>query len=338
MNLVPRSGGNTFSGQAFYQQRRRVVEGQQPRRQLRAVGIIEPPGIIGAYDASVSYGGPIKRDRLWFFGSYRKLDTSTTVEGIVANANAYNAASWRWAPDDSLAARQLQGRTMYIGRLTAQVTQKNRVTFSHEYQIRCEGAPLKVETDGCHTRGANWIPGTNATTSPEAATNYFDFPYYLTQGTWSAPMTNKLLLEAGFVALLVLPCGRTGPGAAGRDLRPDLGDGAVDGDRSGYRYPLCAARELCLPRAVPTYNDNYGNPNHWRASASYVTGAHNMKVGYQGSWLIAKSKLVTPESLVQYRFNLGVPNAYSFRLPDWEQTDHTKVAAFYVQDTWTRDG
>jgi hypothetical protein len=61
-----------------------------------------------------------------------------------------------------------------------------------------------------------------------------------------------------------------------------------------------------------------------------------MKVGYQGSWLIAKSKVVTPDSLVQYRFNLGVPNAYSFRLPDWQQNDHTKVAALYVQDTWTR--
>ena len=65
----------------------------------------DPPGIISSYDSSVSYGGPIKRDRLWFFGSYRKLDTSTAVEGIVANANAYNAASWDWAPDNSLTAR-----------------------------------------------------------------------------------------------------------------------------------------------------------------------------------------------------------------------------------------
>ena len=191
-----------------------------------------------------------------------------------------------------------------------------------------------MESDGCHTRGANWIPGTNATTSPEAATNYFDFPYYLTQGTWSAPMTNRLLLEAGLSRFSYYHAG--GPGQVPPDGIFDLisvteQSTAID-PATGIRY---APRANYAYRAVPTYNDNYGNPNHWRASASYVTGAHNMKVGYQGSWLIAKSKLVTPESLVQYRFNLGVPNAYSFRLPDWEQTDHTKVAAFYVQDTWT---
>ena len=309
MNLVPRSGGNAFRGQGFFNNAGEWSKGSNLDDRLRAVGIVEPPGIIGAYDASVSYGGPVKRDRLWFFGSYRKLDTSSTVDGIVANANAYNASSWRWAPDESLAARQLQGRTMYIGRLTAQVTQKNRVTFSHEYQLRCEGAPLKVETDGCHTRSANWIPGTKATTSPEAATNYFDFPYYLTQGTWSAPMTNRLLLEAGVSRFSYYHAG--GPGQVPPDGIFDLisvteQSTAVD-PITGIRY---APRANYAYRAIPTYNDNYGNPNHWRASASYVTGAHNMKVGYQGSWLIAKSKVVTPESLVQYRFNLGVPNAY----------------------------
>jgi len=334
MNLVPKSGGNTFTGQGFFNNAGEWSKGSNLDDSLRAVGIVDPPGIISAYDGSVSYGGPIKRDRLWFFGSYRKLDTSTTVEGIVANANAFNAASWRWAPDDSLAARQLQGRTMYIGRLAAQVSPKHRVTFSHEYQLRCEGSPLKVETDGCHTRDASWIPGTNATTSPEAGTNYFDFPYYLTQGTWSAPMTNRLLFEAGLSRFSYYHAG--GPGQLPPDGIFDLisvteQSTAID-PATGIRY---SPRANYIYRAVPTYNDNYGNPNHWRASASYVTGAHNMKVGYQGSWLIAKSRVVTPDSLVQYRFNLGVPNAFTFRLPDWQQNDHTKVAALYVQDTWT---
>ena len=96
----------------------------------------------------MSYGGPIKRDRLWFYGSIRQLNTETAVEGIVANANAGNLARWDWVRDDSLPARQTQGRKMYIGRATAQVTQKHRINFSHEYQTRCEGAPLRRETDG----------------------------------------------------------------------------------------------------------------------------------------------------------------------------------------------
>jgi hypothetical protein len=338
MNLVPRAGANAFRGQFFLNNAGDWSRGNNLDDELQAPppgpNLQEPPGIIGAYDTSISYGGPIKRDRLWFFGSYRKLDTSSAVEGIVANANAFTP-NWFWAPDNSVNARQVQGRTMYIGRVTAQPTQRHRFTFSHEYQVRCEGSPLKVESEGCHNRDADWIPAGNATQSPEANTSYFDFPYYLTQATWTAPMTNKLLLEAGYSRLSYYHAG--GPGALPPDgifheligvteqstaINPATGAGWAP--RANYNY-----------RALQSYLDNYGNPNHWRASASYVTGSHSMKVGYQGSWLIATQRTVTPDHLLGYRFNLGVPNAFTFRMPDWQLEDHTKVAALYVQDTWT---
>jgi hypothetical protein len=336
MNLVPRAGGNAFRGQAFLNNAGEWSKGNNLDDELRAANITEPPGIISAYDASVSYGGPIKRDRLWFFGSYRKLDTSTSLEGLVANANAFNPARWHWLPDNNVTGRQLQGRTMYIGRATTQASAKHRITFSHEYQVRCEGAPLKVETEGCHNRDASWIAAGNINQSPEANTLYFDFPYYLTQATWTAPMTNKLLFEAGYSRLSYYHAG--GPGA----LPPDgifhemIGiteQSTAVNPATGERW---APRANYNYRALQSYLDNYGNPNHWRASASYVTGSHSMKVGYQGSWLIATQRTVTPDHLVGYRFNLGVPNAFTFRLPDWELEDHTKVGAFYVQDTWTR--
>ena len=46
-----------------------------------------------------------------------------------------------------------------------------------------------------------------------------------------------------------------------------------------------------MTTVVPTFRvyrgayniiDNSQNPNTWRAFATYVTGAHNMKFGYQG--------------------------------------------------------
>jgi hypothetical protein len=336
MNLVPRAGGNTFNGQAFFNQAGDWSRGNNLDDELRAVGITEPPGIISSYDASVSLGGPILRNRLWFFGSYRKLDTSTALEGIVANRNAFDPNSWHWAPDNSVTARQLQGRTMYIGRATAQVSEKHRVTFGHEYQTRCEGAPLRVDTDGCHTRESDWIAAGNATQSPEANTSYFDFPYYMTQATWTAPLTNRLLLEAGFTRFSYYHAG--GPGQLPPDGIFDLisvsEQSTAINPATGERW---APRANYAYRALATYLDNYGNPNNWRASASYVTGAHDMKIGYQGSWLIAKQTQVTQDSLVSYRFNQGVPNAFTFRLPYWQFEDHTKTASLYVQDTWTRN-
>jgi Carboxypeptidase regulatory-like domain len=336
MNLVPRAGGNAFRGQAFLNSAGEWSKGNNLDDELRAVNITEPPGVISAYDASISYGGPIKRDRLWFFGSYRKLDTSTSLENLVANANAFNPASWHWTPDTAVTGRQLQGRTMYIGRATVQATSKHRFTGSHEYQLRCEGAPLKVETEGCHNRESEWIAAGNVTQSPEANTLYFDFPYYLTQATWTAPMTSRLLLEAGYSRLAYYHAG--GPGA----LPPDgIFDGMIGVTEqstafiTGNSGPRWAPRANYNYRALQNYSDNYGNPNHWRASASYVTGSHNVKIGYQGSYLVATTKTVTPDHLLAYRFNNGSPNAYTFRLPDWETRDHTKVAALFVQDAWT---
>ena len=333
MNLVPKGGGNRFSGQAFINNAGDWSRSSNIDDELRAVGITEPPGIIKSYDASVSYGGPIKRDKLWFFGSYRRLNTDTNVEGIVANANAFNLSRWDWAPDTSVSARQSQGRVMYMGRITAQATPKHRFSFNHEYQVRCEGSPLKVETEGCHTRGSDWIAAGAATQSPEAGTPYFDFPYYVTQATWSAPMTSKLLLEAGYTRFSYYHAG--GPGQIPPDglfditvteqstaVNPATGRAYVP--RANYQY-----------RALSNYNDNYGNPNNWRASTSYVTGAHSMKVGYQGSYLKADTLNKVNPTMLAYTFNQGNPTSFTMRLPEWQTADRTSTASLFVQDTWT---
>ena len=115
MNLVPRSGGNAFRGQGFINNAGDWSRGNNLNDELRAIGLTETPGIISSYDASVSYGGPIKRDRLWFFGSYRSLDTASPVQGVVANRNAYDASRWDWVGDSSVTARQLQGRKSVRG-------------------------------------------------------------------------------------------------------------------------------------------------------------------------------------------------------------------------------
>ena len=337
MNLVPRAGGNNFRGQFFVNNAGDWSRGNNLNDELRAVGIRETPGIINSYDTSVSYGGPVLKDRLWFFGSYRQLNTAQAVEGIVANANAGNAARWDWTPDNSVTARTLQGRKIAQVRFTAQLTDKNRLSFNHEHQTRCEGSPVLAQDDACHSRGAGWIALGATTTSPEAHTGYFDFPYYVTQILWTAPMTSRLLFEAGFTRFSYYHAG--GPGQPPPDgifdqLISVSEQSAAVNPATGLHY---APRANYVYRAVPTYQDNYGNPNNWRASASYVTGAHNMKVGYQGAYLRADSTFMTPDTNFSYRFNQGSPNAFTYRLPDWQQSDRTKTASIYVQDTWTRD-
>lgn len=334
MNLVPRTGGNNFHGQAFINNAGEWSKGNNLDDELRAVGLTEPPGIISAYDTSVSYGGPIMRDRLWFFGSYRTLNTGTAVQGVVANANAFNASRWDWAPDSSVNARQLQGRSMYMGRLTSQLTQKNRITFNYEYQSRCEGSPLKVGTDGCNTRGNDWIAAGTATVSPEANSNYFpNTPYYLTQTMWSSPTTNRLLLEAGFswFSFRGGTTGRVQPDGI-FDLISVTEQSTALNPATGLQY---APRANFVYRGIPQINPNYANPNSWRASASYVTGSHDLKVGYQGGYIRVDFENFIPDSQLSYRFNRGQPNQFTFRLPTWQTADRTSTAAIFVQDKWT---
>ena len=354
MNLIPRSGGNQFRGSAFINNTGDWARGNNLTDDLRRVGLTETPGIINSYDTNVSYGGPIKRDRVWFFGSFRSLETASSVQGAVMNRNAFDASRWDWVGDPGVTVRQLQSRETYIGRITAQVSSKHRLQYNQEYQRRCEGSTLKLDSDnGCNTRAADWVAlgaGNAAGSSPEANPLYFgNLPYHVNQAIWTAPMTSKLLLEAGFTRFMFRggTTGRPAPDV-GLDLISVVEQSTANRCAVATTAPLpegCASRTDVLPwapranyryRGVETANPNYANPNNWRASASYVTGAHEMKVGYQGSYIRVKNWFLVSEPQLAYRFNQGVPNQITFRLPEWHQSDRTGTGSLYVQDRWTR--
>ena len=328
MNIVPKSGGNMFRGQAFLNEAGKWSVGDNVSGDPQLAQTVgKPPQILKSLDGSVSYGGPIKKDKLWFFGAYRKFVTSQALEGTVVNKNAGDANSWTYVGDPSIEGRNIQGRDIWDARVTYQANAKNRIYVSHEHQARCEGSTLFTQTtSGCRQRGSDWIGVANVLASAEANTNYFELPYNVTQATWTSPVTSKFLLEAGFSRFAYNHNG--GPGALPPDgifnLTPVTEALAIDGHRAGFTY-----------RGLPGYIDGFGNTPNWRASASYVTGANNVKVGYQGSYLISKYHYVRDSNLLNYNFTNGVPTAFTVNLQDWRTNDVTESAALYVQDTWT---
>ena len=339
LNIVPRSGGNTFQGQAFTNFSNDRLRGNNLTAELTAAApgpnLRATPGIIRAYDSNISYGGPIMRDRLWFFGSYRKLNTETASPGLVGNANAFNLARWDWVRDDTLNGRLSAGRSIYIGRLTTQVTNKDRITINWEHQERCDGSPLKADTDGCHTRGSNWVAvAAGGTTSPEASNNYLDVPYTVVQGRWTNPLTNKLLLEAGATYFSYIHAG--GFLSIPPDGIFDIGVTEVStaiNPATGGQY---APRSNYVYRAISEYREDTASPNNWNASVAYVTGSHSAKVGYQGAYQAASTVRRSNPTLLSYNFNQGVPTGFTVRIPDWGSADRTWTQALFVQDTWTR--
>jgi hypothetical protein len=332
--MVPKSGGNAFSGSAFYSSTGDWAMSNNLDDRLRGFGITQPPTIRKNWDASISVGGPIKRDRLWFFGNLRQWVNAAVREGIVANQFAGDPSHWDFAPDSTIEPRDADGRKIVSLRLTGQLTQRNRLMFYQEYQKRCSGSSLGRDAEACRTAGDGWVAegrtfGAN-TGAPESWPGYHDFPYNVTQATWTSPVSSKTLLEAGF--------SRFHYGYARFGMAPP--DGLVDlipvTEQTGrYGRPNLTYRGIFDPLDF-AFNDNNATPYTWRAAMSYVTGAHNMKVGYQGSYFLSYNGRVPNNTQMRYTFVNGVPNSVSYYLtPRWDQTDRTQTTAFYAQDQWT---
>ncbi|MBI4521405.1 MAG: TonB-dependent receptor [Gemmatimonadetes bacterium] len=349
INIVPKSGGNQFNGSAFYSTSGDWATSNNVDDRLRGFGITQPPTLRTNWDASVSLGGPIVRDRLWFFGSVRNWGNAAVVTGIFANRYAGDASRWNYLADPSIEARQPEGRQIYAGRFTAQATPRNRVTFSYDYQRRCGGSTLKSDGDGCRQAGTDWIGSGRTfgadTVSPETFPGYHDFPYHTVQATYSAPISSRTLIEGGY-SRFVYGYGRFGMAAP---------DGLMDyipvTEQTGiYGRPNFSYRGVFDPLDFG-FNDNDALNSSWRAAVSYVTGAHNFKIGYTGSFTEVHNGRVPNNTQLRYTFNANAPAttpctvvdgnrlcpiAVSYFLaPRWNQHDRTQTLGLYAQDQWT---
>jgi hypothetical protein len=162
------------------------------------------------------------------------------------------------------------------------------------------------------SHGSNWVAlGAVGLTpaAPETFPGYHDLPYWVTQGTWSSPVSSKLLLEAGYSRFRYLWAGFG-------QAPPDGLTSTIPVTEQSTIYGLAnlSYRGFFDPLGFG-YADNDANPTVWRMTASYVTGAHNMKFGYQGSY---------QKSLVSY-----------YLTPRWEQNDRTESQSLFAQDSWT---
>jgi len=105
VNIVTYSGGNEFSGRAFGYYTNNDLSGT-PRG-----GTLEPAeGEFARYDVGFSLGGPILRDRLWFFVAYAPVFSSEDVEipglGFYTDRSASHIVAgnmtWKISDENSL--------------------------------------------------------------------------------------------------------------------------------------------------------------------------------------------------------------------------------------------
>ena len=105
VNFIPKTGGNSFAGQGFFSTAGEWSQGNNIDDHLRSIGLSQAAALYKNWDVQASVGGPILRDKLWFFANYRDFGSHDDILGMYGNLNAGNANSWTYSPDQNLKAR-----------------------------------------------------------------------------------------------------------------------------------------------------------------------------------------------------------------------------------------
>jgi len=146
-------------------------------------------------------------------------------------------------------------------------------------------------------------------------------------GDWTSPLTNRLLLEAGF--------------AFNYEEYVILNQDGVNKERGTAEWYAGASR---ADISTGTLWNGFGSANGGRypdrftlsSSGSYVTAAHNIKAGLQWSWGPYENTRETNGDL-QQEYRSGVPDTVLVRNSPLNFADALMNAdvAIFAQDSWT---
>ena len=100
LNIVPKTGGNSVQGQLLCRPASpKGMVGSNYTEELKDRGLTTPGELHKLWDFNVGVGGPIKKDRLWFFCTFRDEGSHRTVPGMFANVNAGDPTKWTYVAD-----------------------------------------------------------------------------------------------------------------------------------------------------------------------------------------------------------------------------------------------
>jgi hypothetical protein len=315
INYVPRDGGNRFSGSFFGTYVGPSFQGSNYSDALKTAGLGQPNSLKRLYDFDGSGGGPIARDKLWFYSDARWQANDNYLAGLYYNLNAGDPTKWTYAPDLSRQAYASTTQSVLNARLTWQATARNKLSFYGENQPRRNGS------------------GTS-TNSPEAASDFLYPKNRLLVAGWTSTINTRLLLQAHFsdhseILYNVTPPDGTAYRPAG-DIWKTLVPVLEQSNGLLYHGGGIAQGPAFL------YSRQEG-PNLYMSDASltYVTGSHAFKVGFNNLMGNNLNANQTGNTATSYRFNNGVPNQITEYATPNARHSHLTEGAVFAQDKWT---
>jgi hypothetical protein len=266
---------------------------------LAARGITSQSKVTQVQDFDGSFGGPFRKDTLWFLASARRQLT------YVQSPLCKNADGTPCVEQDHINSGNF--------RLTYQLDRRDK--FSGMF-IR----GFKKNDDEVVYNITNGIPA-----YPGASSQRIPWMMYVAQEKWTGTITPKLLLEAGFSQNKLEYNVQYQDGLTQTPFTP-----------AWYSNVLLSDTVTNLRYNVSTQQNFFHMDRSFvQAGGVYVTGAHQIKFGVQDSWGPAYQDTIINGDLYAIEAN-GVPTSVTvFNTPVSSRPYLNADLGLYAQDTWT---
>src|SRR4029078_185300 len=260
VNMIPKDGGNVFKGGAFVGGTAPSWQANNLDDELRAKGFTFRNFVQHVQDFNFNMGGPIKKDRLWFFSTARHVSVD---EGV---GNSFYPADYSDSQgiDHKTADPSIPHQYVRDPRIrpTDQANKKTKIASYFERIWKHKDPELS--------------PGWNPITASDIRDPHHAI-YYVGQAKLTSTLTNRLLLEAGYSTNIERLSQRYQ--AAIEDIANHPFTDAW------YRNVTHSASNGNVWGAAPGGSTGtYPDRKVISGALSYVTGSHSFKGGAQWSF------------------------------------------------------
>jgi hypothetical protein len=327
MNIVPKDGGNTLSGSFSTSHSRPSWQADNLTSELQQRGLSFASSLKQHYDTGGAIGGPIIRDKLWFYNAYRFGANQQYQQGNyfnkLQNVNVSADPVYRvtfYEPDLDRPGHTNDYYRDYSLRLTWQAASKHKIVASYQVQPNCS----------CYWPLLELGPQQGVQGTPEAVGGHNYKVNYLPLVSWTYPATNRMLIEAGASANIF----------DNNTLRTDPSVGldtiAITELSGNFRY---GSRALGLTHAGG-YRVQHNRQYRQRISMSYITGSHALKIGgdFQEYSEGSPGKAADWSQINgarSYTFRDRIPEQVTIWAVPFEAIWRARDIAAYAQDQWT---
>lgn len=299
-NIVPKQGGNQFTGYFFANGTNENFLSDNLDDELRQRGAATTTVLKKVWDVNPGVGGPILRDKIWFYAAYRYSGSEEAPAGAFYDVDPYDNV---FTPDVERGSAINPGWTHSVnGRVTWQAAEKHKVAFYADNHERC--IPCAI--------------GLSSAVAWESSTQLKTPVNQIFQLTYNATLSNRLFLEAG------------------QTYKPDeWGFYRQDLIRNNLSPIVDSGRGIQFRGPTTAESQQVSHQQNGKVALSFVTGSHHLKFG--GQWFTGSRtrNFQTPNDS-WYTVVNGVPNQVTVRATPMSASENLAVnLGLFVQEQWT---